>query len=53
MFNPVIHFTSPVGERMCRGHSPFLAQFPVLLLTVKRPGNALIPEVTGMSAEYA
>lgn len=53
MFNPVIHFTSPAGERMCRGHNPFLAQFPVLLLTVKRPGDALIPEVTGVSAEYA
>lgn len=53
MFNPVIHFTFPVGERMCRGHNLFLAQFPVLLLTVKRPDDALIPEVTGMSAEYA
>lgn len=52
-FNPVIRFTSPVGERVCRGHGPFFAQFPVLLLTVKRLGDALIPEVTGMSAEYA
>lgn len=45
----ILNLTSPVGECLCRGHNPFFTE-SYAIVNCERPCDALIVEVTGMSA---
>lgn len=45
----ILNLTSPVGECLCSGHNPFFTE-SYAIVNCERPCDALIVEVTGMSA---